>query len=174
MGWFRKIPLVVAAHQWHRNGDHPLDETVAITAPNGLDYPSEGKVVRYYRDLQRDGNSTCERCSRTLHDHGWIETLEGGHIVCPGDWVITRHQGRAIPLQARHLRGHLRANRLRANRRTRHHHGRHRTPGHRRGGGSGPAMRAVRHPLTLCNNLSRGVDICTDGSTLRVLAMGPT
>ena len=24
-----------------------------------------------------------------MHDHGWVDTLEGGHIVCPGDWVIT-------------------------------------------------------------------------------------
>jgi hypothetical protein len=24
-----------------------------------------------------------------MHEHGWIDTPEGGHIVCPGDYVIT-------------------------------------------------------------------------------------
>lgn len=28
---------------------------------------------------------------------GWIDTLEGGHIVTPGDWVITGVQGEHYP-----------------------------------------------------------------------------
>lgn len=28
---------------------------------------------------------------------GWIDTLEGGHIVSPGDWVITGVQGEHYP-----------------------------------------------------------------------------
>lgn len=32
-----------------------------------------------------------------MHDHGWIETLEGGHNVCPGDWIITGVQGERYP-----------------------------------------------------------------------------
>jgi len=28
---------------------------------------------------------------------GWIETLEGGHIICPGDWIITGVKGEHYP-----------------------------------------------------------------------------
>lgn len=28
---------------------------------------------------------------------GWIETLEGGHIVYPGDWIITGVKGEQYP-----------------------------------------------------------------------------
>ncbi len=27
----------------------------------------------------------------------WIRTLEGGHIVCPGDWIITGVKGEKYP-----------------------------------------------------------------------------
>lgn len=28
---------------------------------------------------------------------GWISTLEGGHVVTPGDWIITGVQGEHYP-----------------------------------------------------------------------------
>lgn len=28
---------------------------------------------------------------------GWVSTLEGGHIVTPGDWIITGVQGELYP-----------------------------------------------------------------------------
>jgi hypothetical protein len=28
---------------------------------------------------------------------GWIDTLEGGHIVTPGDWIITGVKGENYP-----------------------------------------------------------------------------
>ena len=93
----RKKPIEVEAHRWWRNGDHPMDATFAITAPNGFDYPSEGKIVRYYRHPSVDGARPCEHCGRVMHDHGWIDTLEGGHIVCPGDWIITGVNGEHYP-----------------------------------------------------------------------------
>jgi len=36
-------------------------------------------------------------CSHIMHNHGWIDTLEGGHIVCPGDWIITGVKGEHHP-----------------------------------------------------------------------------
>ena len=30
-------------------------------------------------------------------DKGWIDTLEGGHIVTPGDWIITGTKGEKYP-----------------------------------------------------------------------------
>ena len=32
-----------------------------------------------------------------MHDHGWVDTLEGGHIVCPKDWIITGVNGEHYP-----------------------------------------------------------------------------
>jgi hypothetical protein len=29
--------------------------------------------------------------------HGWLKTLEGGHIVTPGDWIITGVKGECYP-----------------------------------------------------------------------------
>ena len=31
------------------------------------------------------------------HEAGWIHTLEGGHIVSPGDWIITGVAGEHYP-----------------------------------------------------------------------------
>jgi hypothetical protein len=28
---------------------------------------------------------------------GWVKTLEGGHIVIPGDWIITGVKGECYP-----------------------------------------------------------------------------
>lgn len=30
-------------------------------------------------------------------NYGWVKTLEGGHIVTPGDWIITGVQGEHYP-----------------------------------------------------------------------------
>lgn len=58
---------------------------------------NEGKIVRYFRRPDRLGTSPCDHCGRTMHVHGWIDTKEGGHIVCPGDWIITGIQGEMYP-----------------------------------------------------------------------------
>jgi hypothetical protein len=98
---FRKKPVVIEATQWQRNGDHPLDNCSIMQRPGPsgdmFDYPSEGEIVRYYRDPSVDGKADCYQCQRAMHDHGWVDTLEGGHIVCPGDWIITGVQGEHYP-----------------------------------------------------------------------------
>ena len=68
---------------------------------NGFDYPSEGCVVRRYRNPEDNGERECMYCNRKMHDHGWIDTLEGGHIVCPGDWIITGIAGERYPCKPR-------------------------------------------------------------------------
>ena len=87
----RKRPVEVEAHQWFKNGDHPLDH------PDNIPKDWEGKVVRYFRDPYISGDSKCPECHQTMHDHGWIETLEGGHTVCPGDYIITGVFGEHYP-----------------------------------------------------------------------------
>ncbi len=105
---FRKKPIVIEATQWFRNGDHPLDYS---KTHDGFDHgvlrqfpPEErkanaweGDIVRYYRTPDMDGQTKCKHCGDIMHYHGWIETLEGGHIVCPGDWIITGVAGEMYP-----------------------------------------------------------------------------
>ena len=74
---FRKKPVVIEAFQW---------------------WPEMGEVggVRRISD-------TLPRKARYLIDGGnvyaewWVETLEGGHIVSPGDWIITGVKGERYP-----------------------------------------------------------------------------
>jgi len=105
---FRKKPVVVEATQWFKNGDHPLDyatgrecfeqgELVCISGEQRKLRGWEGDVVRYFRRPDVDGESPCFICTNRMHVHGWIDTLEGGHIVCPGDWIITGTAGETYP-----------------------------------------------------------------------------
>lgn len=96
MAKYRKVPVVVEATQWFKNGDHPEDTCVLITGSDGP-FWSEGKVVRYYRRPDVPGKTSCKQCGLPHHDHGWIDTLEGGHIVCPGDYIITGVDGERYP-----------------------------------------------------------------------------
>lgn len=66
---FRKKPVVIEATQWLKHGDHPA----VLIAPL--------EMITEFR----------------LDWHGWIQTLEGGHIVTPGDWIITGVKGEHYP-----------------------------------------------------------------------------
>jgi hypothetical protein len=94
---FRKKPVVIEATQWFKNGDHQLDGTARFKDGEFKGESYEGKIVRYYRHPDVSGNSNCKHCDIIMHLHGWIDTLEGGHIVCPGDWIITGVNGENYP-----------------------------------------------------------------------------
>ncbi len=96
---YRKKPVVIEATIWFKNGDHPLDDVWRPFEDTGKKPISarEGAVVRYYRHPGRDGASQCSHCGRIMDAHGWIDTLEGGHTVCPGDWIITGVKGERYP-----------------------------------------------------------------------------
>lgn len=87
MSRYRKLPVEVEASRWFENGDHPDDGECHI----------EGAVVRYYRTPGGDGEKACNHCGCVMRAHGWIDTPEGGHIVCPGDYVITGVAGERYP-----------------------------------------------------------------------------
>ena len=102
MAKFRKKPVVIEATQWFKNGDHPMDASTVVrpdadSTTQFAPFLSEGKVVRYYRHPGVNGMSRCKHCDDIMHNHGWIDTLEGGHIVCPGDWIITGVKGEHYP-----------------------------------------------------------------------------
>ncbi len=102
MAKFRKKPVVIEASQWFKNGDHPEDRVFRPFEDTGA-IPTtgrEGDVVRYYRHPEVSGDSVCEQCGVIHHHHGWIDTLEQGHRVCPGDWIITGIHGERYPCKA--------------------------------------------------------------------------
>ena len=90
---FRKKPIVIDAEQWFKvtydkeagHGNKPEDEPIYHLG------------VGFYRTPELDGKNKCKHCKDIMHNHGWIDTLEGGHIVCPGDWVITGVKGELYP-----------------------------------------------------------------------------
>lgn len=94
---FKKKPVIIEATQWFKNGDHPKDGEEVFKGGEFDGEKCEGKVVRYYRTPDCDGEDVCKHCGDTMHNHGWIDTLEGGHIVCPGDWIITGIKGENYP-----------------------------------------------------------------------------
>ena len=93
---YRKKPVVIEAEQWFKNGDHSEDGCEMFDAGKGP-FQGEGHVVRYYRNPDDDGKRRCQHCGNIMHLHGWIDTLEGGHNVCPGDWIIKGIKGEFYP-----------------------------------------------------------------------------
>jgi hypothetical protein len=96
---YRKKPVVIEATQWFKNGDHPQDyhKKTEYTSAYRRCKGWEGDIVRYYRRPECDGYADCKLCGCIMNRHGWIDTLEGGHIVCPGDWIITGIKGEHYP-----------------------------------------------------------------------------
>lgn len=89
--------VVVHAHQWWKNGDHPDDNaernTVAtIDGKPVLEMLGEGKVVRRFRHPDLPGTDLHRACGSSWDIHGWIK--DGNQTVCPGDWVVTVEDGK--------------------------------------------------------------------------------
>lgn len=82
MAKFRKKPVVIEAYEWKRVSKFD---------------PDKARDVDYYRKPSLDGQTKCKHCGVIMHNHGWVDTLEGGHIVCPGDMVITGVNGEVYP-----------------------------------------------------------------------------
>ncbi|RMG93761.1 MAG: hypothetical protein D6706_14880, partial [Chloroflexi bacterium] len=72
---FRKKPVVIEAYQWSDLSDIP-------------------ELVKPFTDNKV---GTCKHCNKLLEHHGAIETLEGVHIVCPGDWIVKGVAGEYYP-----------------------------------------------------------------------------
>lgn len=70
MAKYRKKPVVIEAVQWFKVGDHD-----AVEAFNGKTQDPPNCYDKY----------------------GWVKTLEGGHIVTPGDYIITGVKGEHYP-----------------------------------------------------------------------------
>ena len=82
---FCKKPVEIEARQWW--------------PPVGLEHFPE--VERFYPPVTEtlDPWACKNACggNNKVDNHGWVPTLEGGHIVCPGDYIITGVQGEKYP-----------------------------------------------------------------------------
>lgn len=74
---YRKKPVVIDSHENWQHGN--IVEGVEIGKWNG------------------DDISGCGKCEKPMYLHGKCPTLEGHHIVCPGDWVIKGVKGEFYP-----------------------------------------------------------------------------
>ncbi len=75
---YRKKPVQIEAVRWWRMGDHPK--------------------VRGRHDTE-DAYRECAHCGHKLREHGELDTLEGMHIACPGDWIVTGVKGEHYPVK---------------------------------------------------------------------------
>ncbi len=73
MAKYRRKSDIIEASQWHKQGDHER-----VQEMTGAWEPVPGN---------------CEYCNKSYVDHGFVETLTGGQLVCPGDWIITNSDG---------------------------------------------------------------------------------
>ena len=96
---YKTKACMIEATQWFKNGDHPEDNCFRVFEDTGIIpvIAREGKLIRYYRTPKMDGTIACKHCNKLMEVHGWIDTLEGGHIVCPGDFIITGLKGEHYP-----------------------------------------------------------------------------
>lgn len=76
----KPIPIEVS-EPWLKEGDNP-------------------DVIRFIDFIAlEDREKECLKCGFPLSKHGRVETLEGGHIVCPGDRIITGVEGEKYPIK---------------------------------------------------------------------------
>lgn len=85
MSKFRKKLVVVEAEQWFPK------------VVDGFVFKGDKFVNSYMLSLPNKKNACCQYCEEPLLMHGKIKTLEGVHIVCPGDWIITGVKGERYP-----------------------------------------------------------------------------
>lgn len=89
---YTKKPVTIEASQWFKEGDHdgvglfrypPINPiTGAISASEKAILMGQMKHSEVPERFRRDS------CHALMDDHGIIDTLEGEHVVCPGDWII--------------------------------------------------------------------------------------
>lgn len=91
MVFAKKKPIVIEATQWNKFGDHLEVIKYWDSISPGFRPSSGGDIV--------DDEILCKKCNIKLGSHGWVDTLEGGHIVCPTDWIIKGAHGELYPIK---------------------------------------------------------------------------
>lgn len=76
MSYFRKKPVIIEATQWFKQGDH----SCVVPVPQAIRNTWESRTTNLFTGRL-----------------GWIGTLEAGHVVDVGDWIITGVAGEMYP-----------------------------------------------------------------------------
>jgi len=73
MAKFKKLPVIIEAEKFL-----------------GFDQSHEDGGVVSQADVSRYSLSIihCKKCEQAFSKHGSVQTLEGEHIACPGDFII--------------------------------------------------------------------------------------
>lgn len=91
---YRQKSIVIEAEQWF-SVTYDREATHGFEPENNPIYHLD---VDYYRNPDLAGKTKCSHCGMIMHVHGWIDTPEeGGHVVCPGDWIVTDTKGERYP-----------------------------------------------------------------------------
>jgi len=95
---YKSKPVVIEAIQWFKNGDHPKDNLRKIyqDPQSGSFFWSEGEYIRRFASLDHKSEHYCT-CGKKFKEHGFLDTAQGGHRVCPGDWVMEDSDGIPYP-----------------------------------------------------------------------------
>ena len=81
MDKYKKKPVIIEAERWFRLGDVP-----------------EAPIKSWDNSFDK-GRLRCPLCGSFYAEHGLIPTLEGEHIICPGDWVVKGVKGEFYPVK---------------------------------------------------------------------------
>jgi len=81
---YRKRPVIVRCEEW-RSNSAALDFSGVVSAAK----------ITPFRDER--AKEKCDHCGKSLLQHGLCPTLEGNHIVCPGDIIIEGVRGEFYP-----------------------------------------------------------------------------
>ena len=93
MKYIKKPIPVDISEPWHRPGDHPN-----VKDSEEAQWMRSNTTWYTITPFERE-DAFCNHCLRPVHEHGWIGTLEGGHIVCPGDRIVTGVRGEQYPIK---------------------------------------------------------------------------
>jgi hypothetical protein len=79
--YYTKKPIPIEISEpWEKHGDN-------------------SHVIRAVEDMKYAAAQTCGECGKSMKVHGWVATPEGGHIVCPGDRIVTGVRGEHYPIK---------------------------------------------------------------------------
>ncbi len=87
-GRYRHYPTgaFVKAFQWLKHGDL--------------------RFVSRWATHHMKGQGRCEACALYMHFHGWITTVEGGCVVCPGTVFVFSVEGEYYPYKPDRFKEH--------------------------------------------------------------------
>ncbi len=88
----KPIPIEIS-EPWWKLGDHP-----DVKSEAGAKWMRANTSWYRHTPFEKE-DGYCLKCHKAVHEHGWIGTLEGGHVVCPGDRIVTGVQGEHYPIK---------------------------------------------------------------------------